>query len=72
MELILTQLFSRRSISNIYVCADSTLPYGDIFFLLDIARRSGAQDITLFDKMAGTSCEAILCLNCPDGGAGGS
>jgi len=33
-----------------FVRADGDLPYGDVFVLLDIARRSGAQDIALLEK----------------------
>jgi len=70
LEIRLTTVFSRRATRNMYVCAEGGLPYGDIFLLLDIARRSGAQDITLLDKMADSSCAGFFCPNCPEGGGG--
>jgi biopolymer transport protein ExbD len=74
LEYALTAILSRRSIRNIYVCSKGDLPYGDIFLLLDIAKRSGAQDITLLEKKMPNGCTADLF---PDfifreGGGGGS
>ena len=50
LESTLTAVFSRRAVKNMFVRGDSSLPYGDVFVLLDIARRSGAADIALLDK----------------------
>jgi biopolymer transport protein TolR len=56
IESWLLQIYSRRTIRNLFVCADSDLPYGDIFILLDIAQRSGAQDVILLEKGVGKRC----------------
>lgn len=50
LEATLTQVFQRRAVKNMFIRGDSSLPYGDVFVLLDIARRSGAADIALLDK----------------------
>ena len=50
LESTLTAVFSRRAVKNMFVRGDSSLPYGDVFVLLDIARRSGAADIALLEK----------------------
>jgi biopolymer transport protein ExbD/biopolymer transport protein TolR len=50
LEAKLTQVFSRRADKNMFVRAESGLAYGDIFVLLDIAKRSGAGDIALLTK----------------------
>jgi biopolymer transport protein ExbD len=46
----LTEIFSRRAAKEVFIRGDSSIPYGDIFPLLDIARRSGANDIALLSK----------------------
>jgi biopolymer transport protein ExbD len=50
LETTLTQVFSRRAIKNLFIRGDSTLAYGDVFILLDLARRSGATDIALLER----------------------
>jgi len=50
LEATLTDIFSHRANKNMFVRGDSSLPYGDVFVLLDIAKRSGAVDIALLDK----------------------
>ena len=50
LEATLTEVFRRRAVKNMFVRGDSSLPYGDVFVLLDIARRSGAADIALLQK----------------------
>ncbi len=50
LESTLTQVFQHRAVKNMFIRGDSSLPYGDVFVLLDIARRSGAADIALLDK----------------------
>jgi biopolymer transport protein ExbD len=50
LESTLTAVFSRRAVKNMFVRGDSSLPYGDVFVLLDIGRRSGAADIALLQK----------------------
>ena len=50
LESTLTEIFSHRANKNMFVRGDSSLPYGDVFVLLDIAKRSGAVDIALLDK----------------------
>ena len=43
----LTQIFAKSAVRDVFIRGDSSLPYGDIFVLLDIARRSGATNIAL-------------------------
>ena len=50
LESTLTELFRRRASKNLFIRAESSLPYGDVFVLLDIARRSGVGDIALLEK----------------------
>src|SRR5512138_3593356 len=50
LETTLTQVFARRAVKNMFIRGDSSLPYGDVFILLDIAKRSGVGDIALLDK----------------------
>jgi len=50
LEATLTEVFRRRAVKNMFIRGDSSLPYGDVFVLMDIARRSGAADIALLDK----------------------
>jgi biopolymer transport protein ExbD len=50
LETTLTQVFSRRAVKNLFIRGDSDLAYGDVFVLLDIARRSGATDIALLER----------------------
>ncbi len=52
LETTLTQVFARRAVKNMFIRGDSSLPYGDVFILLDIAKRSGVGDIALLDKKA--------------------
>jgi biopolymer transport protein ExbD len=46
LESTLSEVFRNRAVKNIFIRGDSALPYGDIFVLMDIAKRSGATDIT--------------------------
>jgi biopolymer transport protein ExbD len=50
LESTLTTVFSRRTVKNMFIRGDTSLPYGDVFILLDLARRSGATDIALLEK----------------------
>jgi biopolymer transport protein ExbD len=50
LETTLTEVFRRRASKNMFIRGDASLPYGDVFVLLDIAKRSGATDIALLDK----------------------
>jgi biopolymer transport protein ExbD len=50
LESTLSKVFAVRANKNMFIRGDSTLPYGDIFVILDIAKRSGATDIALLDK----------------------
>ncbi len=47
LETTLTEMFSRSAVKDVFIRGDASLPYGDIFVLLDIARRSGANNIAL-------------------------
>lgn len=51
----LFRIFSARSNKNMFIRGDATLPYGDVFKVLDIAKHSGALDIALLDKGEGSS-----------------
>ena len=50
LETTLTEVFKRRAVKNMFIRGDSSLPYGDVFVLLDIAKRSGVGDVALLDK----------------------
>ncbi len=50
LEAKLTEAFSRRAVKNMFIRGDANLPYGDVFVLLDIAKRSGVGDIALLTK----------------------
>ncbi len=52
LESTLTEVFRRRAVKNMFIRGDSALPYGDVFILLDIAKRSGVGDIALLEKKA--------------------
>ncbi len=52
LESTLTEVFRRRAVKNMFIRGDSDLPYGDVFILLDIAKRSGVGDIALLEKRA--------------------
>ncbi len=52
LESTLSDIFSRRVVKNMFIRGDSSLPYGDIFVLMDIAKRSGVGDIALLEKKA--------------------
>jgi biopolymer transport protein TolR len=50
LESTLTEVFRRRAVKNLFIRGDSDLPYGDVFVLLDIAKRSGVGDIALLEQ----------------------
>ena len=50
LETRLTEVFRRRAVKNLFIRGDSDLPYGDVFVLMDIARRSGVGDIALLEQ----------------------
>ncbi len=63
LETKLREVFRRRAVKNLFIRGDSNLPYGDVFVLMDIARRSGVGDIALLeqkkkDASSGTSSPA--------------
>ena len=47
LESTLTEMFRQSAVKDVFIRGDSSLPYGDICVLLDIARRSGAKNIAL-------------------------
>ncbi len=47
---MLADVFSRRANKNMFIRGDSTIPYGEVFQVLDIAKRSGVADIALLDS----------------------
>ncbi len=59
LESTLSEIFKRRADKNMFVRGDASLPYGDVFVLLDIAKRSGVGNIALLDKGAKTPTSAI-------------
>jgi biopolymer transport protein ExbD len=50
LESTLTEVFRRRAVKNLFIRGDAALPYGDVFVLLDIAKRAGVADIALLEK----------------------
>ncbi|MDR0310345.1 MAG: biopolymer transporter ExbD [Acidobacteriota bacterium] len=50
LESTLGEVFQYRAVKNLFIRGDRALPYGDIFVLMDIAKRSGATDIALLEK----------------------
>ena len=50
LENTLSEVFRQRAVKNLFIRGDRALPYGDIFVLMDIAKRSGAADIALLEK----------------------
>ena len=55
LESTLTEIFRRRAVKNLFIRGESDLAYGDVFVLLDIAKRSGAVDIALLTKTSAPS-----------------
>ena len=62
LEETLTQVFSRRAVKQLFVRGDAALPYGAVFPILDLAKRSGASDIALLQKQdsKNTTADASL------------
>ncbi len=54
----LFRIFQVRANKNMFIRGDAGLAYGDVFKILDIAKRSGALDIALLDKGEGASSPA--------------
>ena len=50
LETKLTEVFNSRAVKNMFIRGDAGLAYGDVFVLLDIAKRAGAGDIALLTK----------------------
>jgi biopolymer transport protein ExbD len=50
LESTLREVFQYRATKNLFIRGDRALPYGDVFVLMDIAKRSGATDIALLEK----------------------
>jgi biopolymer transport protein ExbD len=50
LESTLSNIYSHRANKNMFIRGDASLPYGDMFVLLDIAKRSGVADIALLDR----------------------
>jgi biopolymer transport protein ExbD len=50
---MLAQLFGHRVNRNLLIRGDGKLAYGDVFKILDLAKRSGAADIALLESSAG-------------------
>ena len=50
LEYSLTEILRFRTVKNVFIRGESELRYGDIFVLMDIAKRSGATDIALLEK----------------------
>jgi biopolymer transport protein ExbD len=50
LESMLLAIYSRRANKNLFIRGDGALPYGDVFKLLDIAKRSGVGDIALLER----------------------
>jgi biopolymer transport protein TolR len=50
VESTLVAIYSHRANKNLFIRGDAALPYGDVFKLLDIAKRSGVGDVALLDR----------------------
>jgi biopolymer transport protein ExbD len=50
LKSTLTEVFKRRANKNLFIRAESAVPYGAVFPLMDAARVCGATDIALLDK----------------------
>ncbi len=50
LESTLTAVFKLRAVKSMFIRGDASLPYGDVFVLMDIAKRSGVGDIALLQK----------------------
>jgi biopolymer transport protein ExbD len=50
LEATLTEVYRRRAVKNLFIRGASDLPYGDVFVLLDVAKRSGVADIALLEQ----------------------
>jgi len=50
LESTLTDVFRVKAVKSMFIRGSSELPYGDVFVLMDIARRAGATDIALLEK----------------------
>jgi biopolymer transport protein TolR len=50
LEATLTEVYRRRAVKNLFIRGAADLPYGDVFVLLDIAKRSGVADIALLEQ----------------------
>lgn len=50
LESTLVVILSRRINRNMFVRGATDLPYGDVFKVLDIAKKAGAADIALLEK----------------------
>ena len=55
LESTLTEVFQRRAAKNMFIQGDASLPFGDVFILLDIAKRAGVADIALLEKSNSSS-----------------
>jgi biopolymer transport protein ExbD len=64
----LSQLFSRRVNKSLLIRGDSELPYGDVFKVLDLAKRSGAGDIALVQSGAAHPDNAARADTAPPAG----
>jgi biopolymer transport protein ExbD len=65
LESTLSKVFNVRANKNMFIRGDATLPYGDIFVILDIAKRSGATDIALLDKGSAKPASTTTASNFP-------
>ena len=52
LQTTLYNIFSSRVDKHMFIRGDPNLPYGFVFSILDIAKRSGVGDIALLDKSA--------------------
>lgn len=52
LQTTLYNIFSSRVDKHMFIRGDPNLPYGFVFQILDVAKRSGVGDIALLDKSA--------------------
>jgi len=60
LENTLTEVFERRALRQLFIRGDFAIPYGDVFIVMDIAKRSGATDIALLARRADAADIALL------------
>lgn len=69
LESTLRGILGRRINRNMFVRGATDLPYGDVFKVLDIAKKAGARDIALLEKTEMTAKPTTASANPKSGSA---